>query len=87
MNPFEMVVLIVAIVTVGRIVAAKNGIDIGRNRRRFRDRDGGGYDPQLAAENDRMKSEITQLKDRIATLERLAVDKRSRLADEIDALK
>jgi hypothetical protein len=86
MNPFEMVVLIVAIVTVGRIIAAKNGWDFGRRGRRYRDRDG-GYDPQMAAENDRLRSEMTQLKERIATLERLAVDKRSRLADEIDALK
>lgn len=83
MNPFEMVVLIVAIVTVGRIIAARNGIDIGGRSRR---RDRGGYNPQLTADNDRMRDEITQLKDRIATLERLAVDRRSRLADEIDAL-
>ena len=83
MNPFEMVVLIVAIVTAGRIIAARNGYDISRRRRRDR----GGYDDgALVAENDRMRGEIGQLKERLATLERLAVDKRSRLADEIDAL-
>lgn len=70
MNPFEMVVLIVAIVVIGRIYLAKHG------------RKDGGMD----AENARLRAEIAELKDRIATLERIAVDKRHRLAEEIDAL-
>ena len=75
MKPFEMVVLIVAIVVIGRIFA---------NRRRNRhERDA---DPVAAADNARLRNEVQQLKDRIVTLERIAVDKRSRLADEIDAL-
>lgn len=73
MNPFEMVVLIVAIVVIGRVFSE-------RYRRHHKD------NPGEAAENARLRSEIQQLKDRIATLERLAVDKRQRLADEIDAL-
>lgn len=85
MNSYEMVVLIIAIVVIGRIVAAKYGIDTGRGRRSRRS--GSFEDGQALAENDRMRGEIGQLKERIATLERLAVDKRSRLADEIDALK
>lgn len=76
MNPFEMVVLIVAIVTLGRILSIKYGA--GRRRH--------GGAAEAAAENDRMRTEIAQLKERIATLERLAVDRRQRLADEIDAL-
>ena len=86
MNPFEMVVLIIAIVTVGKIISAKYGIDPNRHWRRG-GRAGVYNDGAVEAENDRMRSEIGQLKERIATLERLAVDKRSRLADEIDALK
>lgn len=74
MNPFEMVVLIVAIVTLGRILSIKYG---GR-----RSHDDGAEAP----ENERLRAEIAQLKERIATLERLAVDRRRRLADEIDAL-
>ena len=73
MNPFEMVVLIVAIVVIGRVIAQRS-----RGR--------GTADPVATAENARLRSEVQQLKDRIATLERIAVDKRSRLADEIDAL-
>ena len=73
MNPFEMVVLIVAIVVLGRVYIARQG--------RLRS----GEDGEVA-ENVKLKAEIAQLKDRIATLERIAVDKRHRLADEIDAL-
>lgn len=75
MNPFEMVVLIVAIVVIGRIFA-----------NRYRSRHAEGGDPAAAADNARLRNEVQQLKDRIATLERIAVDKRHRLADEIDAL-
>ena len=75
MNPFEMVVLIVAIVVIGRVFSD-----------RYRNRHGRSVDTGTAAENSRLKAEMQQLKDRIATLERLAVDKRQRLADEIDAL-
>ncbi len=75
MNPFEMVVLIVAIVVMGRVIS-----DRYRARRRA------GAEPADAAESTRLRSEINQLKERIATLERLAVDRRTRLADEIDAL-
>lgn len=74
MNPFEMVVLIVAIVVIGRVFS---------DRYRSSRRDSA---PTEADENARLRTEIQQLKDRIATLERLAVDKRQRLADEIDAL-
>ena len=75
MNPFEMVVLIVAIVVIGRVFT-----------NRYRHRGERHDDPAVAAENARLRNEIQQLKDRIATLERIAVDKRHRLADEIDAL-
>lgn len=74
MNPFEMVVLIVAIAVFGTMM-----------KERYKQRARSG-DPQSAAENDRLRAEIADLKDRIVVLERLATDKRSRLADEIDAL-
>jgi len=74
MNPFEMVVLIVAIVVIGRVFA---------NRYRNRSPQ---EDAAAAAENARLRNEVQQLKDRVVTLERIAIDKRSRLADEIDAL-
>jgi cell division protein FtsB len=70
---FEMVVLVVAITVFGRIIMQHM-----RNRER--------QAPDAEAENRRLKSEVDELKQRIATLERIAVDKRHRLADEIDAL-
>jgi hypothetical protein len=77
-----MVVCIVAIVTFGRIYAAKNGI-------RYRGKRGEGWEPVVAdnSENLRLRQEVGDLKQRIATLERIATDKSARLADEIDALR
>jgi len=76
MNPFEMVVLIIAIVTIGKVLS---------NRRRH-DREGSdriAQDPDAA----RMKDEIRQLKERIAVLERLATDSTSSLDREIEKLR
>ena len=76
MNPFEMVVLIIAIVTIGKVLS---------NRRRH-DREGRdvvAQDPDAA----RMKDEIRQLKERIAVLERLATDSTSSLDREIEKLR
>lgn len=80
MNPFEMVVLIVAIVTLGRIVSGKQGL------RRWRRH---GQDPATEAENLRLRDEIKDLKERIAVLERLATDTHSAAAldREIEKLR
>ena len=76
MNPFEMVVLIIAIVTIGRVIG---------NRRRHNREEGEriAHDPDAA----RMKDEIRQLKERIAVLERLATDGTSSLDREIEKLR
>lgn len=78
MNPFEMVVLIVAIVTVGSIIRARHG----GNRNRLQN-DGAHLDPDA----DRMRDEIKQLKERIAVLERLATDGSNSLDREIEKLR
>ena len=82
MNPFEMVVLIVAISAVASIFRAKYGIP-GRIRRR--DRDLPVHDP----ENDRLRDELRALKDRVAVLERIATenDRGLQLDREIEALR
>ena len=84
--PFLMVVMIIAIVTFGRIYTAKNGIDT--RSRKERQRDGFYATPAGVSleEASRMKSEITRLNERIQVLERLAVDPGKRLSDQIDAL-
>ena len=74
MNPFEMVVLIIAIITIGRVITTRM-----KNRET-------ALEPKAMEDNARLRSEVSQLKERINTLERIAVDKSRRLADEIDSL-
>ncbi|MGN7931314.1 hypothetical protein [Sphingopyxis sp. 22461] len=67
MGPFEMVVGIVLIVTIGSIIRAKHGIR----------RDHKGSDYFVATDNGETKAlqaEIRALKDRIQVLERIATD-------------
>lgn len=70
MNPFEMVVAIIAIVTIGGVIRARYGV--------VRDRHGNEYsvrnNNQAAEENQRLRGEIGNLKERIAVLERVITD-------------
>lgn len=81
MNPFEMVVLIVAIVTIGKVLSSRYG---GKDLRR-------GFKGKTLetdnSENLRLQSEVARLNDRIRVLERLAIDPAKRLSDEIESLK
>ena len=43
--------------------------------------------PQGEAENRRLRDEVSQLKDRIKVLERIAVEKENSLANEIESLR
>ena len=97
MNPFEMVIAIVAITTIGSIIRAKH---MGGHGLRGRDRDrhgirgfvrsraiddGDGFEEDR--ETVRLRDEVKMLKDRIQTLERIAVDKENSLARQIDDLR
>jgi hypothetical protein len=66
MNPFEMVVMIVAIVMIASVVRARYGVT--------RDKHGNEVLNRPDPESGRMQQEIAQLKERIAVLERLATD-------------
>ena len=83
MNPFEMVVAIVAIGTVASIVRALLGV--GRNRR--------GFPPMTMpgmadnGETERLREEVRGLKERVAVLERLITDQSSSLDREFEKLK
>lgn len=85
MNPFEMVVAIVIIVTIGSVVRAKLGIRRERHGHAYSVRDDAG----LAAENHRLKSEIADLKERVQVLERVVTDNEGslRLDREIEKLR
>src|SRR3546814_6870355 len=84
MNPFEMVIGIVLIVTIGSIVRAKYGVR--------RDHRGGEYSVDTAgtdAETKALKAEIRALKERIQVLERIATDsnRAASLDEEIEKLR
>ncbi len=79
MNPFEMVVLIVAIVMFARVLSA---------RFRYHGRSGDGAVPaEERAETLRLREEVKQLKDRVKVLERITVDKENSLANQIEELR
>ena len=81
MNPFEMVIGIVLIVTIGRIIQARYG-----HQRRQRGEAGHAFDD---AETRRLRDEVRTLKERVAVLERLITDERGsrELSREIEALR
>jgi len=76
MNPFEMVVLIVAIVMFAGVFKA-------RYSHRNKDQDA---DPASSVENQ-LREEVAELKERIKVLERITVDKENSLAREIEDLR
>jgi uncharacterized protein YlxW (UPF0749 family) len=80
MNPFEMVVLIVAIVMIASVFRA-------RYSHRRRGRHELDEDPRAAAENSRLKEEVQALRDRLAVLERITIEKESTLEREIEKLR
>lgn len=87
MNPFEMVVAIIVIVTIGSILKARYGI--------HKDKDGnevyrgGAPDAATAAENARLKDELRAIKERVQVLERVVTDTEGsvRLDREIESLR
>ena len=78
MNPFEMVVLIVAIVMFAGVFKARYS---------HRNRDPGEGEPASRLENQQLREEVAELKERIKVLERIAVDKENSLAREIEDLR
>jgi uncharacterized protein YlxW (UPF0749 family) len=79
MGPFEMVIGIVLITAVASIVRAKMGIR--------RDRRGNEYPIADSRENEKLREEVKTLKDRLAVLERITVEKESTLEREIERLR
>jgi uncharacterized protein YlxW (UPF0749 family) len=77
MNPFEMVVLIVAIVMIAGVLKTRGQ---GPQHRR-------GREPADEAETLRLREEVRELKERIHVLERIATDRENSLAREIDELR
>ncbi|MES2988036.1 MAG: hypothetical protein V4808_09035 [Pseudomonadota bacterium] len=87
MNPFEMVVAIVVIATIGGVLKARYGIHKDKwGNESYR----GGKDAEATAENARLKDEVRGLKDRVQVLERVITDTNdssARLDREIESLR
>ena len=86
MNPFEMVAVIVVVVTIGRVLQARYGVGRDRKGNEFSLRDDG----TTQAENQRLREELRALKDRGGVLDRLATENDTsgaRLDREIEKLR
>jgi hypothetical protein len=78
MNPFEMVVLIVAITAFASIFRAKYGSRRHREGNKF---------PVNNGEDDRLREEVKTLKERLAVLERITIERENSLEREIEQLR
>jgi septal ring factor EnvC (AmiA/AmiB activator) len=86
MGIFEFVLGIVLIATIGGIIKARYGIRTDQ----WGNETQADADPRTNAENDRLRSEIGSLKERIQVLERVITDSESsstRLDREIEQLR
>jgi hypothetical protein len=81
MNPFEMVVAIVAIVMIAGVIRAKLGVGRGHRGEHFVGRQ------QASADAERLRDEVRSLKERVAVLERLVTDQSTSLDREFEKLK
>jgi uncharacterized protein YlxW (UPF0749 family) len=78
MNPFEMVVIIVAITAIAGMYKARHSAR----------RDRTGLDHSVnEPENQRLRDEVKSLKDRLAVLERITIEKENTLEREIEKLR
>jgi hypothetical protein len=81
MNPFEFVLAVLFIVFAFTIIRHKLGIP-SRSMREMR-----GDPPLENRENDRLKSQVQQLQERIRVLERIVTDRGAETAEQIEALR
>ncbi|MEO8548228.1 MAG: hypothetical protein ABI422_07670 [Sphingomicrobium sp.] len=81
MNQYEFILGIIFIVMVTSIFKARYGY----GHRRRSELNGGNT--QNTIENERLRDEVKQLKERLHVLERIATDKESSLGRQIDELR
>jgi transposase-like protein len=82
-----MVIAIVAIVMFASVIKARYGHGHGPAGRSRRGGRGHELDAAGAAENERLRHELTELKQRLAVLERITVEKENSLERQIEALR
>lgn len=81
MNPFEFVIAVLFMVFAFTIIRHKLGIPV-RSMREMR-----GDPPIENGENQRLRSQVQQLQDRIKVLERIVTDRGAETAAQIEALR
>jgi uncharacterized protein YlxW (UPF0749 family) len=77
-----MVVLIVTIVMIASIIKSRHG-----SQRRQRREAAAPHAIQEAGEANRLRDEVKQLKERLAVLERITIEKENSLEREIEQLR
>jgi uncharacterized protein YlxW (UPF0749 family) len=75
-----MVVLIIAVVMIASVMKARMGIRKDKEGNEF-------FERPDNAEAQRLREEVKQLKERLAVLERITVEKENSLAREIEQLR
>jgi hypothetical protein len=80
MNPFEFVLILIAMTFIFGVVRHKMGIP-ARSMRQMRG------DPEDTEETRRLRAEVGELKERIKVLERIAVEKEDTLSRQIEELR
>ena len=80
MNPFEFVLVLLAMMFVFGVVRHKMGIP-ARSMRQMRG------EPEDSEETRRLRAEVGELKERIKVLERIAVEKEDTLTRQIEELR
>jgi hypothetical protein len=85
-DPFTFVLLLIAMVFAFQLIKHKMGISGGRRR------PGHGLSDASAnaadrLESDRLREELRQLKERMAVIERITVERENSLAREIEDLR
>ena len=81
MNPFEFVIAVLILVFAFMIIRHKLGIPV-RSMREMR-----GDPPANDAENERLRSQVKQMQERIRVLERIVTDRGAETAAQIEALR
>lgn len=85
MNPFEMVVAIVAITAIASVLRAAFGGGARKGERIMKHM--AAFQAPHSAEADRLRDEVRGLKERVAVLERVITDQSSALDREFEKLK
>lgn len=80
-NPFEFVIVILVLVFTFTIIRHKLGIPV-RSMREMR-----GDPPANDGENERLRTQVKQLQNRINVLERIVTDRGVETAAQIEALR